>query len=461
MRCAIYCRLSQDRSGEGLGVERQRQDCRNLAQQRGGIAISEYVDNDTSATKKKPRPQYGQLLQAAARGEIDTIITWSLDRLVRRMADLEELVEICDKHNVAILMVRGSDLDLSSPSGRLVARLLGAVARHEVDAKADRQRREAQQRAERGQPTGGRRPFGYTETGEQLHPGEHEQATKMYDLLLTGRSLSGIARDLNAAGFTTTTGGPWAHHAVRQFLLNPRNAGFRTFRGEILGDSDRPALVSEEVYLAAMDILADPGRRTNERGGARRWLGTGLYECGRCGTAMRSTYRDRRIDGTARRTYRCPGCKMSRIADPVDETVVEVVAARLNRSDVDDMVHTPGEESPAAHTELRALRERRRGALQLFTDGELTASELRQVRARLDARIAELEQSMVSSARSHALAVLLAQEQPGDAWRVMPDVDRRQAVVRSLCTVRLLPVGSGRRVFDPASVQVSWVGAAG
>jgi site-specific DNA recombinase len=46
---AIYARISQDRTGEGLGVERQLKDCRAEAERRGWLVAQEYVDDDISA----------------------------------------------------------------------------------------------------------------------------------------------------------------------------------------------------------------------------------------------------------------------------------------------------------------------------------------------------------------------------------------------------------------------------
>ncbi|HXA10649.1 MAG TPA: recombinase family protein, partial [Mycobacterium sp.] len=50
MRTAVYLRQSLDKTGEGLAVDRQREDCLKLCAERGWTP-NEYVDNDTSATK--------------------------------------------------------------------------------------------------------------------------------------------------------------------------------------------------------------------------------------------------------------------------------------------------------------------------------------------------------------------------------------------------------------------------
>ncbi|MGI8680626.1 MAG: recombinase family protein [Mycobacteriales bacterium] len=51
-RAAIYCRLSQDRTGAGVVVDRQERECRQLAESLGWTVSKVYVDNDVSAYRK-------------------------------------------------------------------------------------------------------------------------------------------------------------------------------------------------------------------------------------------------------------------------------------------------------------------------------------------------------------------------------------------------------------------------
>jgi DNA invertase Pin-like site-specific DNA recombinase len=45
VRAAIYCRISEDRVGAGLGVERQHRDCLEIAQHRNWQVFDTYTDN--------------------------------------------------------------------------------------------------------------------------------------------------------------------------------------------------------------------------------------------------------------------------------------------------------------------------------------------------------------------------------------------------------------------------------
>src|SRR5436853_52874 len=59
---AIYCRISQDRGGTELGVDRQEALCRKLAEDKGWTVAEVYVDNDLSAYSGRRRPRYEQML---------------------------------------------------------------------------------------------------------------------------------------------------------------------------------------------------------------------------------------------------------------------------------------------------------------------------------------------------------------------------------------------------------------
>src|SRR4051794_24337912 len=65
---AVYARISSDTEGRALGVTRQLEECRRLADQLGWSIAQEYVDNDLSAYSGKQRPGYRQMLADLADG---------------------------------------------------------------------------------------------------------------------------------------------------------------------------------------------------------------------------------------------------------------------------------------------------------------------------------------------------------------------------------------------------------
>ncbi|HEV7828232.1 MAG TPA: recombinase family protein, partial [Pseudonocardiaceae bacterium] len=89
MRAVIYCRISEDRSGEGLGVARQREACEQLCAARGWHVVEVLEENDRSASTTKARPLFTRLLEMVEARDVDAVVVWHVDRLVRRLVDLE------------------------------------------------------------------------------------------------------------------------------------------------------------------------------------------------------------------------------------------------------------------------------------------------------------------------------------------------------------------------------------
>src|SRR3954468_11838107 len=161
VRAAVYCRISDDRQGLGLGVERQAQDCLALAQRNGWAVTRTLIENDTSAYSGKPRTQYAELMAAVAAGEVDVIVAWDPDRLHRSPAELESFIAAVERAGGGVGTGEAGQWDLSTASGKLVARMLGSIARHESDHKSERVRRALEQNATAGR-SHGRVPYGWT-----------------------------------------------------------------------------------------------------------------------------------------------------------------------------------------------------------------------------------------------------------------------------------------------------------
>jgi site-specific DNA recombinase len=141
VRAAIYTRISYDPAGQRAGVERQRLDCEALCLARGWEVVTYLEDNDRSAHSGKPRRAYQQLLRSIEASEIDAIVTWHNDRLHRSPRELEGFIDLVELTGVRVAVVSGGDYDLTTPDGRLAARIVGAVARKESEDRSRRVRR--------------------------------------------------------------------------------------------------------------------------------------------------------------------------------------------------------------------------------------------------------------------------------------------------------------------------------
>src|ERR687893_2517674 len=133
----MYARISEDREGAGLGVERQLEDQCALFDQLGLRLMGMYADNDLSAFTGKPRPDYLAMLADLDAGRARVVTAWHTDRLHRTPQELETYIDLAERRGVVTHSVKAGPLDLASPSGRAVARTLCAWARFESEHKAN------------------------------------------------------------------------------------------------------------------------------------------------------------------------------------------------------------------------------------------------------------------------------------------------------------------------------------
>ncbi|SDN51058.1 Site-specific DNA recombinase [Klenkia soli] len=450
-RAFIYARQSLDRSGEGAAVDRQVADCRELAERRGWDVAEVITDNDMSASTGKVRPGYQRLLAAMRARSLEHAVVWHVDRLTRRMLDLEEVIGICEQTGVRLSTVTG-DLDLSTDTGRMLARILASVARGEMERKGVRQRRANEQRAEAGHMGWTRRPFGYDRTDGQVVVVEEEatglrQAAKS---VMAGGTLAAAARALDAAGLPTSTGGKWNVKGLRYVLLNPRYAGRVTYNGAEIGEGTWPPIFDITTQDRLTEVLHDSARRM-QQGTEAKYLLSGVAQCGRCGGVLFATPVG---TGSYRAmAYRCRVCFLARNLGRVDEIVEGAVLARLQRPDAAGLVGEPEDVERLRH-EVGELKQRRDDLAGLLADGLLSASAVRERSSGLTKRIADMEGRISAALGNSPVAALVGAADIAAVWSSLT-VRRRKEAVSALMTVTVLPAGKGQR-FNPELIQVDW-----
>lgn len=281
---AIYCRISDDRAERGLAVARQEEDSRKLARREGWTVAGVYIDNDISAYSGKKRVRYRQLLKDIAEGVVDGLIAWHPDRLHRSPVELEEFIKLVEAAGIPIKTVQGGEYDLSQAAGRMTARVVGAVARHESEQKSERIKRKHEELARKGAISGGgTRPFGYESDRKTIRPAEAALIRDGVSRLRAGQSLRSSVRLWNQSRITTSSGRTWYTSAVRRVLNSARIAGLREYQGDLF-PGVWPGIVSRSEWEHVRDLLRDPARRTN--GSPRKYLLAGLLRCGKCDSKL-------------------------------------------------------------------------------------------------------------------------------------------------------------------------------
>ncbi|GAA1150085.1 recombinase family protein [Nesterenkonia lutea] len=395
------------------------------------------------------------MLGAVETGQIDGILVYHPDRLHRRAAELERFVDFVEKYGVEIQTVSQGAVDLTTSSGRMVARMLGAASQHEVDRARERMIRAKKQMVETGKYRGGPRPYGFEGNGIVVRDDEAAVIRYATTAVIADRTLAAIARDLNSKGKRTSSGKEWTYSRLKEVLVRPRNAGLSA-RGtpqrratrdsgrrefEVLGRAVWPAIVEESDWRTAVSKLTDPSR-LRQNGNDARWLGSGLYKCGKCGSSMRTApYGDSSKPKQERKhLYRCTSAAHLTIStDKTDEFVRAVVVELLDDSDIAARME-PGNQGLARYRKRReALRIDTRRHFDDYKAGYLSGPEYNEVKRDVESEMAQVDAQISRALSSSTTSAVLAAQNPAAAFLAAP-IDTQKAIVRVLMTIEIKPV---------------------
>jgi len=126
MRVALYARVS---TLNGQHPEMQLAELREYASRRGWEVAGEYVDEGVSGSKES-RPELNRLMDDSHRRQFDMVLVWKIDRFGRSLKHLVNALADLDAYGVTFASLK-DNLDLSTPSGRLMFQIIGAMAEFE------------------------------------------------------------------------------------------------------------------------------------------------------------------------------------------------------------------------------------------------------------------------------------------------------------------------------------------
>lgn len=314
VRAAIYNRISIDRDSDHAAVTRQNEDALKKLAELGFDLYDTYIDNGKSASRREVfRPEYERMREDYKAGMFTAIITWNLDRLTRQPTQLESWIEEAETRGLNIMTMTG-DADLGTHDGRTWARVKVSISKGESESNAWRRTRANIQKRVTGQPTPGRRPYGYKQDMITPEPDEAKVIKLAYRYVAAGGSSSKLVRYFNTKGVLSPDGAsalyslqkrrekgetvtaedeqavidaatPWTTFKLNQLLGRKRNYGVLEHRGIEQPVSRIEPIVSQELFEAVQAILADrsmPGRPVTKH------LLSGLVFCNECGARMGS-----------------------------------------------------------------------------------------------------------------------------------------------------------------------------
>jgi site-specific DNA recombinase len=470
VRAAIYIRISRARRVL-LDAQRQEPPCRTFCDDHGWQVVEVYVDDNRSAYRKSvKRDAFERMLADVRAGKLDAIVSWKIDRLLRRVEDASAIIAIARRHNTLIANVAG-EIDLNKADGRKLFYELAVAAEYEADRLGERSKLKHEELAATGQWEGGMRNFGYDlepypdlDSGRVKYklvpsPTEAPALQQAAKDVIAGRSHTAIAIQWNSEGLTTTTGKPFTPQKVKELLLSPKTAGLRYADGRPV-KAAWPGIVTQEQHEELRAILGPPRRERTSKGlaTARTYLLGGFVFCGRCEhrlTAKRSGGRrryccDRRLGG-------CGG--LLRVAEPLERHVVSLLLQQLPERLLEAARRAPEEWETLGRlmTQRQTEEDRLEGFADFLADGTWDKpTYVRQVR-RVKARLAELDdkihQVRASAPRRRLRGATLGEL---DAEWEQLDLDEQRAVLADhIDRVVVMPVGRGKH-FDPDAIEIHW-----
>ena len=124
---AIYARVSTDRQT----VDMQIHELKAYVDRRGWDLLREFIDQGYSGSDTK-RPAFQEMMNEAKKRKFDVLLVWKLDRLSRSMKDLVMVLNELGGLGIDFVSY-DNNLDTSTPTGKLVFHVIGAVAEFEKD----------------------------------------------------------------------------------------------------------------------------------------------------------------------------------------------------------------------------------------------------------------------------------------------------------------------------------------
>ena len=235
-KVVIYARKSKV-THKGDSIANQEEYCREYA--RLHLSLPEDYTFDIYEDEGKSgfyadRPDFQRMIHDVERHKIRAIVCYKLDRISRRMSDLNNMINFLNKYDVALL-ISSNNLNTQDSNSKMMIQMLGMIAEFERDVLTERIQDNLSELAKDGRWMGGITPTGFrterSKTGKgrsgstysylETIPEEQKLVRHIFDTFLRTRSFSATATELNSAGYKTKNGADFTILAIKDIIRNP------------------------------------------------------------------------------------------------------------------------------------------------------------------------------------------------------------------------------------------------
>lgn len=333
IKAVLYARYSSDRQREE-SIEGQIRVCEDYAKKNNMVIVHTYADRAMTG-RSDQRPEFQMMIQAAATQAFDVVLVYKLNRFARNRYDSAKYKHKLKKYGVHVVSAMENIAD--DPSGILLESVIEGMAEYYSAELAENVMRGMTENALECKWSGGLVPLGYKldadhhlvidEAGAQI-------VRRIYQMVLDGRTPTGIINELNAANCRTSTGRPFGKSSLTTILRNEKYIGTYTWN-HIRKENAIPAIIDRKTFEAVQKTLQY--RKNNHvKVCSENFLLTGKLFCGQCGSNMVGTsgtskYKNTYYYYACTKHLKKDGCTARNIrADKLEELVCSVTTRILS-----------------------------------------------------------------------------------------------------------------------------------
>lgn len=231
LRVAAYCRVSTDAEEQQNSYANQRAFYTGYINgKEGWRLVGIYADEAISGTSRAHRKEFNRMMEDAAAGKIDYIVTKSISRFARNTVDTLNCVRELRRFQPPVgVYFEKENIDTLDASGELILTILSALAQDESRSISENIRWTFQKNFQEGKPQINlKQMLGYDKGADGawvINPAQAEVVRFLFQQYVSGYSANAAAKQANEAGMRTVNGKLWTAGAVLNVLRNEKYVG--------------------------------------------------------------------------------------------------------------------------------------------------------------------------------------------------------------------------------------------
>jgi DNA invertase Pin-like site-specific DNA recombinase len=237
---AIYARVSTEHEAQISALGNQVQYYDNILEQHPEWELYDrYIDEGITGTSVKKRKNFLKMMEDAAEGKFDLIITREVSRFARNTVDTLQQTRILKKYGVEVYFTEDNIWTMNDEDGELRLTIMATLAQNESKKTSLRVKAGQMVSFQNGVPYGNGNILGYDRVGKEFVINESQAATvrRIFDLYTEGNGVRAIQYIIEREGHLTASGlTNWHASNISRILRNPFYCGTMVYRKQYVPD---------------------------------------------------------------------------------------------------------------------------------------------------------------------------------------------------------------------------------